>query len=334
MPYEYCSTFYLMHSLIWAMQKTGEARYGDMFERTLFNAAQGARFPDGKAMTYYSADERLWVRQHPPEGASNFRFMYAAALYPPCCNDSCARVYPYTTSALWMRSRDQEGDGLVATLYGPSRLTTKINNVAVSVVEQTQYPFSFDFEFSIKAAAAVTFPMRFRVPSWSSEPDVYAAGAKMARDERGFLVVSKMWKSGDTVRLTLKPAIHGQAAVDGTTSMAYGPLVFALPVPEKAEIVQRFPQAEATGLKGFFNYQYDPQDLAVAKRPLELQGGKPHLGFTVVRESDADPLHPWDHSPLTLRGEMIGSNSKPETVVLKPMGCTLLRRTFFPVVKA
>ena len=40
MPYEYCSTFHLMHSLIWAMQKTGEARYGDMFERTLFNAAR------------------------------------------------------------------------------------------------------------------------------------------------------------------------------------------------------------------------------------------------------------------------------------------------------
>jgi len=43
MPYEYCSTFYLIHSLIWAMQKTGEARYGDMLERSLFNAAQGAR---------------------------------------------------------------------------------------------------------------------------------------------------------------------------------------------------------------------------------------------------------------------------------------------------
>ena len=33
MPYEFCSTFYLMHSLIWMMQKTGEARYGDMFEQ-------------------------------------------------------------------------------------------------------------------------------------------------------------------------------------------------------------------------------------------------------------------------------------------------------------
>jgi len=333
MPYEYCSTFYLLHSLIWAMQMTGEARYGDMFERALFNAAQGARFADGKALTYYSADERLWVRQHPPEGASNMRFIYTAAFYPSCCHDSGSRVNPYTVSALWMRSRGQDGEGLVATLYGPCRVNTKINDVAVSVIEQTQYPFSFDMEFSIMPARPATFPLRFRVPAWSSEPVLTAPGASVRRDERGFLIASKKWKTGDTVRLTLKPAIHREAAVNGTTAVAYGPLVFSLPIPEKAEIVQRFPEAEAEGLKGFFGYQYDPVDLVSAKRPLQLQGAKPDLGFTVLRQSDADPLHPWDHSPLSLRGEMISANRQPETVTLAPMGCTLLRRTFFPIIK-
>ena len=331
MPYEYCSTFYLLHSLVWAMQKMGEARYGDMFERAMFNAAQGARFADGKALTYYSADERLWVRQHPPEGAPNGRFIYTAAFYPSCCHDSGSRVNPYTVSALWMRSRGHDGDGLVATLYGPNRVNTKINGVAVSVVEHTQYPFSFDLEFSIEPARSVAFPLRLRVPAWSAKPTVDAVGAKVERDPRGFLVVSKTWKSGDKVRLTLKPAIHLQEAVNGTMAVAYGPLVFSLPIAEKAEIVQRFPEAEAEGLKGFFGYQYDPADLVSAKRPLQLQGGKPDLGFSVVQGNDADPLHPWDHSPLTLRGEMLGANGQPETVDLLPMGCTLLRRTFFSV---
>lgn len=331
MPYEYCSTFYLMHSLMWAMQKTGDPRYGDMFERTLFNAAHGARFANGKALTYYSADERLWVRQHPPEGAPNSRFIYTAAFYPSCCHESGARVYPYTTAALWMRSRGGDGDGLAATLYGPSRVSTKVKGVAVSVTEQTAYPFSFDVEFSIRAASSVAFPLRLRVPAWSAEPHVHAPGAKVERDARGFLVVSKTWASGDTVRVSLKPAIHPERAVNGTTAVAYGPLVFALPIPEKAEIVKRFPQAEAEGLKGFFGYQYDPRDLASAKRPLQLDGGKPEFGFTVVKESDSNPLQPWDHSSLTLRGEMVGANDKPEAIALQPMGCTLLRRTFFSV---
>jgi DUF1680 family protein len=273
------------------------------------------------------------VRQHPPEGAPNGRFIYTAAFYPSCCHDSGSRVHPYTVSALWMRSRGQGGDGLVATLYGPSRVSTKINDVPVSVVERTEYPFSFDLEFSIKTARAVEFPLRFRVPAWSAEPAVNAPGAKVERDAHGFLVVSKQWSSGDTVRLTLKPAVHGQEAVNGTTAVAYGPLVFSLPIPEKAEIVQRFPEAEAAGLKGFYGYQYDPQDLASAKRPLQLANGKPGLGFSVVRQNDADPQHPWDHSPLALQGDMIGAKGQPEKVVLQPMGCTILRRTFFTAVK-
>ena len=329
MPYEYCSTFYLMHTLTWAMQKTGESRYGDMFERTLFNAAHGARFANGKALTYYSADERLWVRQHPPKGVPNRRFIYTAAFYPSCCHNSGARVYPYTISALWMRSRDADGDGLVATLYGPSRVATKINGAAVTIVEKTGYPFSFDIELSVEAAAGGEFPLRLRVPSWSGEPVVTAPGAVVTRDDRGFLVVRKKWKTGDTVRLALKPTIHGRTSVNGTTAVAYGPLVFCLPIPEKAEIIQRFPQAEAAGLKGFYGYQYAPLDLAFAKRALKLRADKPDFGFR-VEAKDSDPLHPWDRAPLTLRGTMVGADGNPESVDFLPMGCTLLRRTCFP----
>ena len=205
--------------------------------------------------------------------------------------------------------------------------------MAVSIAEKTGYPFAFDIELSIQTEREVKFPLRLRVPGWSGEPAVVAAGATVTRDERGFLVVSKQWKTGDKVRLTLKPAIHGRTAVNGTTAVAYGPLVCSLPIPEKAEITRPFPAAEAAGLKGFYGYQYDPVDLVSAKRLLTLQPGKPGFGFSVVEDNDTDPQHPWDRSPLKLRGEMIGANGKPETVELLPMGCTILRRTFFPVVK-
>lgn len=331
MPYEYCSTFYLMHSLIWAMQKTGEPEYGDMFERALFNAAQGARFANGKALTYYSADERLWVRQKPPEGRPNFRYIYTAAIYPCCCHDSGARVYPYTVSALWMRSRGEDGDGLVATLYGPSRVATKVKGTAVTLQEETGYPFSFDVDLSLQTEQPVAFALRLRVPSWSAEPDISAPGAVVTRDERGFLVVNKTWKTGDRVRLTLKPTIHGEKAIDGTTAVAYGPLVFSLPIPEKTEIVQRFP--EVAGVKDFCAYQYDPADLATARRPLALEAGKPGFGFRVVENPESNPRYPWDRPALSLHGRMIGAGGKPEDVVLLPMGATLLRRTFFAKAK-
>lgn len=333
MPYEYCSTFYLLHSLTWAIQKTGQARYGDMLERTLFNAAQGARFANGKALTYYSADERLWVRQRPPQGKPNFRYIYTAALWPSCCHDSGARVYPYSISALWMRSRGEDGDGLVATLYGPCRVQTRVRGVPVSIFETTGYPFSFDIDIRIQADREVEFPLRLRIPGLSPEARVEAPDATVSADPRGYFVVRKTWKKHDAVRVTLKPSIEGRKAAGGTTALAYGPLVFSLPIPEKAQITQRFPEAEAAGLKDFFGYQYDPLDLASAKRPLKLQAGKPGFGFSVVEDAHADPQYPWDHSRLILRGPMIGADGKPETVDLLPMGCTLLRRTCFPAEK-
>jgi len=301
-----------------------------MFERALFNAAQGARFPNGKALTYYSADERLWVRQNPPEGQGNWRYLYTAACYPSCCHDSGARAYPYAIAAMWMRSRDGKSDGLAATLYGPSHMATRINGVPVEIAEKTGYPFSFDIEFSIVTKREIKFPLRLRVPIWSDTPTVTAAGAGVIRDENGFMVVTKKWKNGDRIRLSLKPAIRGKTAANGTAALTYGPLVFSLPIPERAEITQRFPQAEKAGLTGFYGYQYDPEDLAYAKRPLSLQRGKPSYGFKLLKDPAADFLHPWEHPPLKLRGKMSGAAGKMETVGLVPMGSTILRRTCFP----
>jgi uncharacterized protein len=330
LPYEYCSTFYLLHSLTWAIQKTGEPRFGDMLERTLYNAAQGARFPDGKALTYYSADERLWVRQKPPEGKPNVRYIYAAATYPSCCHNSGARSYPYAAGAMWMRSRGEDGDGLVATLYGASRVDTLIAGVQVKVQEKTQYPFAYAVEFTVDPARPVAFPLRLRVPEWSAEPTVAAAGAAVKRDSRGYLLLTKKWKAGDRVRLTLKPSVRGREAVNGTTAVAYGPLVFSLPIPEKAEITQRYPDAEAAGVTGFYGYQHDAADLATARRPLKLAAGRPAFGFRPVVDAKADPSYPWDRAALRLAGVLIGADGKPEAVELLPMGATLLRRTCFP----
>ncbi|HWH70811.1 MAG TPA: hypothetical protein VNT26_15590, partial [Candidatus Sulfotelmatobacter sp.] len=142
---------------------------------------------------------------------------------------------------MWMRSRGPEGEGLVATLYGPSSVSTQIGGVSVKVGERTDYPFGFEIELSIETERELEFPLRLRLPGWSANPEVTAPDAKVSRDARGFLVLNKRWKSGDKARLSLKPAIYARKAVNGKAAMAYGPLVFSLPIPEKSEIVARFP---------------------------------------------------------------------------------------------
>jgi uncharacterized protein len=199
----------------------------------------------------------------------------------------------------------------------------------VTVIEKTDYPFCFEIEFTINPEREVFFPVRLRIPEWASGHKLAARGASVSREPRGFLVVEKKWRAGDKVRLTLNAAIHGREAVNGTVALAYGPLVYSLPIPEKAEIVQSFPQAEAVGLKGFHGYQYDPADLNSAKRQLNIKTKKAPFGFKLVKDKTADSRFPWDRSPLQLQGEMIGTDGKQEKVTLLPMGCTILRRTCF-----
>ena len=198
------------------------------------------------------------------------------------------------------------------------------------MVEKTAYPFNFDIDLAIETDRPVEFPIRLRVPQWSDEPTVIANGATVTRDERGYLVVSKLWKTGDTIHLALRPSIQGRPAVDGATALSYGPLVFSFPIPEKPEITQRFPHAEEAGLKGFFGYQYDPVDLSYARRKREWNTAKENFGFEVVKNEDADLLYPWEQLPIKLRGDMVGENGIAEPVVLQPMGSTILRWTCFP----
>src|SRR6185312_2236970 len=56
--YEYCATKELQFTFESALQKTGRANYGDRVELIWLNAAQGARLPDGSAISYLASDNR------------------------------------------------------------------------------------------------------------------------------------------------------------------------------------------------------------------------------------------------------------------------------------
>ncbi|MDX1416742.1 MAG: glycoside hydrolase family 127 protein, partial [Candidatus Promineifilaceae bacterium] len=164
MGYEYCTMFELMNSISNAAQKFGRVEYGDWIENITFNAAQGARFTDGKAICYLSAENRLRALDVMPDTYSNHRYQFDPTLkeiwqgnphqdwqrggrfkFSPthedvavCCNPNAVRLMPHYTSKLWLRVNDSSD--LVAFMYGPSLLETVVNGVPVAIVQDTHYP--------------------------------------------------------------------------------------------------------------------------------------------------------------------------------------------------
>ncbi|MFA6174824.1 MAG: beta-L-arabinofuranosidase domain-containing protein, partial [Kiritimatiellales bacterium] len=182
--YEYCTTTELSTSLESALQKTGQMKYADMTERAVFNAAQGARTPDGKCIAYLSSatlPAALEDHDLPYSGTKRHKLSPAHDIGGACCSANAVKIMPYYTCAMWMKS--VKDGGLAALLFGPSTVRTVLNGVPVTIDEDTSYPFSDTITFTVSAKTPVSFPLTIRIPEWAGNVRITAPGAEVASGE-------------------------------------------------------------------------------------------------------------------------------------------------------
>ena len=316
MPYEYCAITELLTSLQSAYQKTGGAAWGDMVEWLAFNAAQGARLPDGKAISYLTRDNRESATEHGHAG----RFMYSptheqAAV---CCNPNAVKLLPYYTSRMWLRL--PEDRGICAFCYGPSELRTTIAGTRVTIEEKTNYPFSETVTFHISPASPVAFSFQLRIPGWADGFDVDAGDASV-KEEGAFCLVHKRWETGDQIRITFRCGVTLLSACNDELAVRRGPLLYALPIPEARTVQKEY------GVEGLVDFS------AVAQKPVDdhwIDPGRMDFVFSVTSQGGANDLQPWEEPPVHLAGSLCGPRGDLVPVTLLPMGCTLLRRVSFP----
>ena len=120
--YEYCSLAELVFGLGRCAQALADPALGDWLERVTFNAAQGARTADGRAIAYLCSDTRIEATADPPDSYSLMNGRHGRYKLSPthddvacCCNPNSMRVLPHyvssicgwavRTNPLWLRSR-------------------------------------------------------------------------------------------------------------------------------------------------------------------------------------------------------------------------------------
>jgi hypothetical protein len=220
---------------------------------------------------------------------------------------------------------------------------------------KTDYPFNETIEMSVEPAREAVFPLDFRIPGWCQAPDLTVNDVAVAiqRNPRGFARVHRTWKPGDTVRLHLpmtaqlltgRDASPG-AASDGAhratpvtipeenhtrgvpyASVSYGPLLFALPIPDTTDSNTPDPSAH-------WKFALDVQEpnLTVERTtmpakwdwplaaPLKLQANAVEVEWNPDPKAPQLPLLPIARQDLSRR------------VTLVPYGCTKFRISMFPV---
>jgi hypothetical protein len=346
---ELCAVVEALFSLQQAIRVTGDAALADRLERIAFNALPATFTADMWAHQYDQQPNQVLCTLARRNWSTNGPESNIFGIEPNfgCCTANMHQGWPKLVQSLWMATPDK---GLAAVTYAPSDVRAVAGGVEVTVVEDTDYPFSDRVRFTVTPATATTFSLMLRIPGWATDTSVTVNGARVNVDRaRGFARLEREWNPGDVVVLRLPMTPRVSTWYRQSVAVERGPLVFALrlgtewnritsgmskPAPAPAIdwevrpttpwnyglIVDPAPPSANISVKlrdsGKFPFSPDepPVELSVQGRRVDE--------WTIV-DGSAGPL---PQSPVT-------STAPVETLTLIPYGSAKLRVTAFPVVR-
>jgi len=240
--HETCNTAVFPYTYGYLLRINGDARLGDRIEKAVFNAGIGSITKDFKSHQYFSAPNQVIASLksnlywHNPA-----RMIYAPGHDVECCTGNVNRFMPYYVEQMWLSAPD---NGLAAALLGPSSVTTKVgkDNVAIKIIEETNYPFSDEIYFKIETKEKVTFPLYIRIPGWCNSPEITVNGEKPDINLRQgtFVVLDREFVNGDIITLKIPAEVDISSWPNNALGVERGPLVFSLPVGTTQSVIEGY----------------------------------------------------------------------------------------------
>jgi hypothetical protein len=351
---ETCDVAGYVWSQISLLSVTGEGRMADRTERAFFNAGPATVARDFKTHVYFQSPNRF-ANLSPdfPHGPRAGGGAYQRKHSPLCCTAALNRIVPWYVTHMWMATYD---NGLAATCYGPCKVTAlAADRVPVVLNCQTDYPFNETIHVSVQPGREAAFPLDFHIPGWCQAPTLSVNGSAVAveRNVRGFTRIHRTWKPGDTVRLQLPMTARLQTGRDAAlgapydgrhratpvtipeedstrgvpyASVSYGPLLFALPIPDTADANAPDPSA-----RWKLALEVQGPGLAVERAAMPAKWDWP-LAAPLKLQANAVEVA-WNPDPKAPRLPLLpaAKRTSPKRVTLIPYGCTKFRISMFPV---
>jgi uncharacterized protein len=256
----YCETCASIASMMWNWRMllvTGESRFADLFERTLYNGFLSGLSLDGESFFYVNPlQSRTGEHRHR---------WNPVACCPPNIMRLLASLHHYLATVT--------DDGIQLHQYASS--TIRAGDVVLSV--ETAYPWDGTVRVEVVESPDREWTLALRIPGWAREAtldgEAVAAG--------GYAEVRRRWRDGTQLELLLdvsprltvpNPRID---AVRGCLAIERGPVVYCLEQPDLA------PGLDLADIAA------DPAADPVDNGPVPQLGGLPGVALTgVVRDLD------------------------------------------------
>ncbi|WP_020576548.1 glycoside hydrolase family 127 protein [Actinopolymorpha alba] len=224
----YNETCAAVASIHWAWRlllATGNGRYADLIERTLYNGFAAATSADG--LRFFKGNPLQRRRDHVTfEEPLRRRGWFFSACCPPNVTRlvSSLQHYVATTTA----------EGLYVHQYTAGTLATRRRGGVLEFDVQTDYPWDGAIVLTVRQAPEEEVVLGLRIPPWSATTRLLIGAEEhlVEPNPDGYLTLKRAWRQGEvvTLHLDMNPRLtypHPRVdALRGCVALERGPLVY------------------------------------------------------------------------------------------------------------
>lgn len=162
---------------------TGEAKFGQEIERTLYNHLLAAQHPREGSISYYTS--YCGCKEH------TTRLL--------CCVSSGPRGIAMMPQLIY--GTDTDGICLNLLVQGQAQLTWSQTDIALGV--RTDFPLSGVAEIQIDPERPVSFTLKIRVPEWAAGFTARIQAVGYEGEPGKFLEIHRLWSPGEKIYLNV-----------------------------------------------------------------------------------------------------------------------------------
>lgn len=225
----YAETCAAHASILWSWRMllaSGEARYAELIERTLYNAFLPGLGLDGRTFFYVNA-----LQARPGTGNTDGRSAirgrqpwYSTACCPPNIMRTLGSLQHYVAT------RDDDGVQIQQLVPVEIRTSTPTGELGLAVA--TALPHDGSVQVTITAAPAGPVEVAVRIPTWASHARASVAGERLDPVAGEYLRIVRRWQVGDMIEVELPMSVRVVRAdpridaVGSARTLERGPLVY------------------------------------------------------------------------------------------------------------
>lgn len=220
---ESCASIGLIFFMQRMLEMDGDAVYGDVMERALYNTVLSGMGLDGKAFFYVNPLEVFPEADLKDPNKHHVKIKRQKWFACACCPPNIARLLADLGQYIYRKDEN----GVAVDLFIGSEV--KVSG-GVTLTQNSQVPFGGRVSFKLSCPNGTKLTLRVRKPFWT---DGVTCDAEMT-EKNGYLVVEKVWNDGDTVffdfampvrRVYASPYVRQDL---GKVCLMRGPLVYCL----------------------------------------------------------------------------------------------------------